>query len=238
LIIVVVVASSSSSVEGEGGSIQLRFVLSFFRSGYDHVLLLSYLVPQMFEAGYSPAIEKRGNKVMSISARRSGISFRDVTKLLAPSTNLRDFGKLFGMEQSKAHFPFRALKSVKSLDQRGLPEAASPDWISDLTDIPLSESEIQEARRLFSEAGCITLGDYLTAYLKLDVSILYQATQQWRIKLKELVGVDFVESRKFTISSLSYLAGIKSTLETKARVGHFFPNNSQNYRLLRAGMRG
>jgi hypothetical protein len=194
-------------------------------------------VPQLFEAGFRPKIEKRGNKVMSISTR-SGIVFRDITKLLAPSTNLRDFGKLFGLEQSKAHFPFKALTSVESLERPGLPPLGSEEWISDLTEKAATEAEVLEAEKLFRAAGCVTLGDYLKAYLRLDVVILFEATQQWRQTLKQQIGIDFVEAGKFTISSLSFLAGIKSGLEEKSRIGHFFPNNSQNYRLLRAGMRG
>jgi hypothetical protein len=208
-----------------------------FSSGYDHVLLTSYLVPQLFEAGFRPKIEKRGNKVTSLSTR-CGIHFRDVTKLLAPSTNLRSFGKLFGLEQSKAHFPFKALTSVESLERPGLPEFGSEEWISDLTEKAATEDEVSEAMRLFEAAGCNTLGDYLKAYLKLDVVILFEATQQWRLTLKSQIGIDFIEVGKFTISSLSFLAGIKSGLEKRGRVGHFFPNNSQNYRLLRTGMRG
>ena len=61
---------------------------------------------------------EEGNKVTQIRTS-SGISFRDMTKLLAPSTNLRSFGKLFNLEQVKAHFPFGLLTSVKILD---LPE--------------------------------------------------------------------------------------------------------------------
>jgi hypothetical protein len=202
------------------------------------VLLLSYLVPQLHEAGFKPKIEKRGHKVMSIGTK-VGVVFRDITKLLAPSTNLREFGRLFGLEQSKAHFPFSVLTSVGSLSLASLPAEDSPDWKSDLSggSAP-SVPEIREAHALFCKSGCRNLGEYLLTYLKLDVQILFEAAQQWRLRLKTEIGIDFIEARKFTISSLSYLAGIKTSLESKARVGHFFPNNSQHYRLLRAGMRG
>lgn len=216
-----------------------RFFLSlFFSSGYDHVLLLSYLVPQLYELGYGPRVERRGNKISQISVSRGGgaISFRDITKLLAPSTSLRKFGELFGLEQTKAHFPFALLRSVEVLSRPGLPSDPA-EWTSDLTGSAITEAEIAEALALFEEAGCESLGDYLAAYLRLDVEILYRATQEWRKTLARVVGVDFVESRKFTISSLSYTAGLKSW-EARGRIGSFFPNNSQIYRLLRRGMRG
>jgi len=199
-------------------------------------LLESYLVPYLFEKRFRPKLERRGNKLTTIRTR-CGITFRDVVKLLAPSTNLRSFGALFNLEQKKAHFPFGLLNSVKVLRQPSLP--TNPElWKSELSGAAsVGPAEIIEAQKLFEEANCKSVGDYLKAYLKLDVDILYLATQQWRRALKPLVGVDFVESSKFTISSLSNLGGQKC-LARNLRLGNFFPNNSQNYRLLRNGMRG
>ena len=166
-----------------------------------------------------------------------GISFRDVTKLLAPSTNLRSFGKLFNLEQAKAHFPFGLLTSTKELERTDFPTDPSL-WKSELTgnDV-ITEKEILEARALYDSAGCQNLGDYLRAYLKLDVIVLHKSTQEWRKTLKTYVGVDFVEAGKYTISSLSNYAGLKMAA-SQNRIGNFFPNNSQTYRLLRGGMRG
>ena len=229
---------------GGGGGGSNRFthktsvycIATKYSSGYDHVLLESYLLPHLFEKRLRPRIEKRGNKVTCISTK-IGISFRDVCKLLAPSTNLRSFGKLFSLEQAKAHFPFSLLNSVDALLRDGLPSDPKL-WESDLTaGPPISQADIGEAQKLYESAGCRNLGDYLKTYLRLDVIILYRATQEWRQHLRSLVGVDFIESRKFTISSLSNLAGGKS-LVSRLAVGNFFPNNSQSYRLLREGMRG
>ena len=180
-------------------------------------------------------MEKRGNKVTTLSTGL-GIVFRDVTKLLAPSTNLRSFGKLFNLEQAKAHFPFGILTSVKVLEEPSLPDDPKL-WKSELTGVPLSKTDIEEAKKLFQTSGCRNVGEYLKTYLKLDVDILYLATQEWRRHLKGLVDIDFVEANKFTISSLSYLAGYKTCVRER-QLGHFFPNNSQTYRLLRLGMRG
>jgi hypothetical protein len=181
-------------------------------------------------------MEKRGNKVTQIRTNL-GVSFRDVTKLLAPSTNLRSFGKLFNLEQVKAHFPFAMLTSVKVLTRKNLPTNLK-DWNSDLTGSEkITAAQVDEAQELYRQAGCRNLGDYLKAYLKLDVIILYKATQEWRKTLKQYVDIDFVETGKFTISSLSNLAGHKAAA-IKKRIGTFFPNNSQIYNILRSGMRG
>ena len=170
---------------------------------------------------------------------RSGIAFRDVTKMLAPSTNLRKFGRLFGLEQEKAHFPFSMLDSVEVLKTESrLPPFGDPRWKSELSGgASLTRQDVEAAHQLFDRAGCLNLGDYLASYLWLDVEILYKATQAWRKTLTQLIGLDFVQSKKFTISSLSYTAGLK-TWETFQRIGTFAVNNSQHYRLLRRGMRG
>lgn len=210
-------------------------VFSFYGSGYDHVMLFGYLCPVWYEKGLRPKIEKRGNKVTSISLRGE-LTFRDITKMLAPGTNLRNFGRLFGLEQKKAHFPFSILTSVDGLERKGLP--ADPEsWRSDLGAAGASREEIEEAQNLFREAECETVGDYLRTYLRLDVVVLFKAALLWRKSLLEMVGVDFVEARKFTISSMSNYAGTLCQAQ-RMRVGCFFPNNRKHYGLLKQGMRG
>lgn len=202
-------------------------------------MLVQYLVPHLYEQKFQPKLERRGNRVTSISTRK-GVRFRDIAKLLAPSTNLRKFGQLFNLEQSKAHFPFKILNSVNVLQDKALPKDDA-SWISDISGEQLTPQKLieikQEAQHLFDQAKCKNVGDYLKTYLRLDVEILYKASQGWRRQLKQLIKLDFVEHDKFTISSLSYTAGLKR-LESDLRLGHFFPNNSQMYRLLRRGMRG
>lgn len=212
------------------------FIFYFCRSGYDHVLLESYLIPHMFETKCKPRIEKNGTKVTCIKSDKLCISFRDVTKLLAPGTNLRSFGKLFHLQQEKAHFPFSKLTSVDYLEEKTLPTDIK-DWHSDISSKQISQEEINEALDLFNKNHCSSVGDYLKIYLKLDVSILYHAAQQWRKELSKQIGIDFIEAHKFTIASLSHLAG-GHNMTVHKRIGNFFPNNSQTYRLLREGMRG
>jgi len=191
------------------------------------------------ELKQNPKVCKKGNRVTSITTR-AGIEFRDIARMLAPSTSLRKFGQLFGLEQAKAHFPFAYLTSVERLNDCRLPENLEL-WKSELTGPEISEAELlsikQEAERLWRELNCQNVGDYLSGYLQLDVEILHEGVQRWIANLEELLGINFVEAGKFTISSLSYVAGIKSA-ESRQQVGSFFPNNSQLYAVLRQGMRG
>lgn len=194
------------------------------------------MIPHLFETQCKPVIQKSGNKVTSIHSRSKKITFRDITKLLAPSTNLRSFGKLFSLKQSKAHFPFSKLTSINYLSETKLPSDLA-DWTSDISGKTITLEEIKEAQTLFEQNKCSNVGEYLKIYLKLDVAILYKATNLWRCQLKQQIGIDFIESHKFTIASLTHFAGGINMTQNK-RIGNFFPNNSQVYRLLRQGMRG
>lgn len=199
----------------------------------------SYLIPYLVEERWFPKLEKRGNKVNTIKTR-NGPSFRDITKLLAPSTSLAGFGKLFGLEQEKADFPFAFLDSVAKLKCKRLPTNPAY-WQSELKRGQESdedvEAKIDRSQRLFDQVGCQSVGDYLKHYLMLDVEILFRATHLWRRDLAKVIDIDFVEHRKFTISSLSYLAGQRNA-SRHLNIGTFSVNNSQVYRLLRLGMRG
>ena len=201
------------------------------------MLLLQYLAPYLYEWKLSPRVEKNGTKVTCISTKY-GVQFWDVVRLLAPSTNLQTFGKLFGLQQAKAHFPFSILNSVDNLNRPHLPSEEDL-WRSEISGAQNVKCwfGMREAGELFRQANCSTVGDYLKAYLHLDVDILYQAAQAWCRQLTDLTLMDFIECSKFTISSHSYMAGLKC-LESHRCLGSFFPNNSQLYRVLWQGMQG
>ena len=209
------------------------------RSGYDNVLIYQYLTVRLKELGQVPRISKRGNRVTSI-ATKCGVEFRDIARLLAPSTSLRKFGQLFGLEQAKAHFPFAYLTSVERLKDASLPSDDSY-WRSELSGERVSVAQLAEIKReagdMWRALNCKCVGDYLGGYLHLDIEILYEGVQRWNRSLEQVLDLNFVELGRFTISSLSYTAGQKD-LEKRLCVGSFFPNNSQMYSVLRRGMRG
>ena len=213
-------------------------IFSFYGSGYDHVLLESYLVPYLFEKGLRPKLEKRGNKITTIKIPKLGVAFRDVVGLLAPGTSLKQFGQLFSLRQEKASFPFGILTGVEALELPELPNDLSA-WKSELSSSkgPVTRADIEEARRLFVASECCNVGDYLATYLRLDVDILYKAVQAWRCNIRQEVGLDFVETGNYTISSVSNLAGERCA-SRHLQFGQYFPNSSPVYRLLRKGMRG
>lgn len=204
------------------------------------MLLFQFLAPRLHELRQRPRVLKRGNKITALLTA-CGVEFRDVARLLAPSTSLRKFGELFNLEQAKAHFPFAYLTSVTKLDDTTLPYDDLSVWRSELSGERLTDAHVaaiqDEARAMWAALDCKNVGDYLAGYLHLDVEILYRCAVLWDRSLKEAVGVSFVELGRFTISGLSYAAGIK-VQESRLAVGSFFPNNSRIYSVLRRGMRG
>ena len=177
---------------------------------------------------------------MTSLSTKCGVEFRDITRLLAPSTSLRKFGQLFGLEQAKAHFPFAFLDSVQRLTERSLPDDDRL-WRSELSGAIQTDEQVAqikaEAATMWDALECQTVEDYLAGYLHLDIEILYLGVQKWNATLEKVLGLNFVELGRYTISSLSYVAGQKD-LEKRLCVGSFFPNNSQMYAVLRRGMRG
>ncbi len=224
--------------------IRQYIIFSFYGSGYDMVMLEAYLIPFLFEESQQrqnhsrpPRIDKKGEKVILIKLT-NGISFRDVTKLLAPSTNLRSFGALFNLPVAKGHFPFKILKGPHSLNIPTLPKDKRT-WESTLSSNqkPITQSEVNDAIAFYNRSGFTNVGQYLKHYLTLDVMILQQATDLWRQRLSQVIGLDFIDIEKFTISSLSNYAGNHKSANL-CRPGWFFPNNGQMYALLKRGMRG
>jgi hypothetical protein len=65
------------------------------------------------------------------------------------------------------------------------------------------------------------LGKYLKTYLRLDVDILYCAIQGLRQRIAKEIGVDFVQTGNFTISSVSIIAK-DWCAETNLQFGPFF----------------
>jgi hypothetical protein len=218
--------------------IDTYIIFTFHGAGYDHVLIAGALLPYFYTTGVKVQLEKRGTSVTSIAV--GGIQFRDICKLLAPGTSLRKFGQMFNIEQEKAYFPFEYLTSVSVLNERRLPTDIS-FWKSRLSanteDETLLRQQMAHAENLFNANGCTSVGDYLRLYLRLDVVITIKCVQAWRQTLRQAISVDFIEARKFTISSLSYHAGNKR-LMYNLRPGNYSPNNAQIYRILREGMRG
>jgi hypothetical protein len=175
-----------------------------------------------------------GSKVRWLSV--GGIGFREVRRLLPEGTSLEKFRKMCNLKECKSAFPFELLEEDQAfLDAKELPPRAE-QWSSLLGGIPDQET-VDEARRLFDELQCPDVRSYLTHYLRQDVLMLGKGFKALRDSFYDLFGLDLVDSRKFTISSLSALASQAHLFRQKS-VGMFSPQCPKIYSVLRKGLRG
>jgi DNA polymerase type B, organellar and viral len=207
--------------------------LSFF--SYDLPLLTPGLTSRFKEReGVRVRLSLQGSKVRWLKVGR--ISFQEVRRLLPEGTSLSKFRGMCGLSECKSSFPFELLQQDQAfLQAKELPPKAE-QWRSRLGGVPSQES-VDEARALFSSLQCENVGDYLRHYLKQDCLMLGKGFQALRDSFYSLFRLDVVDSRKFTISSLSALAS-QAYLFRNKKVGFFTPQEPKIYSLLRQGLRG
>jgi hypothetical protein len=207
---------------------------SFF-SSYDLPLLAPGLVSRCKELNKGRVkMSLDGSKVRWLTV--AGVTFREVRHLLPVGTSLEKFRIMCGLSESKSAFPFELLEEDQAfLDAKELP-ARAEQWCSLLSGPP-SQETVDDARRLFDELQCPDVRTYFTHYLKQDCLMLGKGFKALRNSYFDLFHLDLVDSRKFTISSLSALASQAHLFRNK-HVGMFSPQCPKLYSVLRKGLRG
>jgi hypothetical protein len=202
-------------------------VLGFNAEGFDLIVLCSRLVVLAKELGLRGVrMQRDGGKIRWL--KMDGLYFGEVKRLLSPGTSLASLARTFGLRESKGIFPFDLFTDLSFLDRARLPRDAAL-WASALNPGKSpSQEEVDEAQALFDERGFGSVGEYLAHYLSLDVVILQRAAVAMEDKYYEALGLDFVELRKFTVSSLSS-CGAQHFLARNRRVGFFSPNHARMY---------
>jgi len=137
----------------------------------------------------------------------------------------------------KGIFPFDACTTEDFLDRTSLPADAA-DWVNELNPAESpSQEEVDAALALYESRGFRTVRDYMADYLGLDCKILQKAILQMKSSFSAFLELDFVDSAKYTVSSLA-AEGSQFYLAKERRAGMFFVNHSRLYSLLKGGLRG
>jgi hypothetical protein len=202
-------------------------VFAFNAEAFDLVLLCSRLVTYAKESGRSDVkFHRDGNKIRWLTM--GGLRLAEIKRLLGAGTSLKKMSHTCGLELEKALFPFDLLTSVDYLKESELlPDKAS--WVTSLAlEAGPSQEEVDEARAVFARKGFANVGQYLDYYLGLDVTILLRCAVIMKRQYYQILGLDYIDSRKFTVSSLSAL-GAQMFLARRKRPGHFFPNHARMY---------
>ena len=109
----------------------------------------------------------------------------------------------------KGVFPYSYFNSLDQLQDSCLPQRSC--FKSDLTGEECSEENYRFAQRSWQEFGCQTFGDYMMAYLKLDVILLACVFERFRQKILEEDGLDPVHF--VSLPGLSFESAFKLTRE-------------------------
>jgi hypothetical protein len=167
----------------------------------------------------------------------SGVVICEIKRLLGPGTSLASLGAACNLEQVKSIFPFRQFTTLSFLDRPSLPPDAA-DWTSDLnpTHSP-SQEEVDKALAFFQAKKFSNIGQYLEFYLDLDVLILQRSVVAMADVYYDILGLNFIDSRRLTTSSLAS-AGSQAFLSRNVRPCNFFPNHQRLYNLLKKSLRG
>jgi hypothetical protein len=201
-------------------------VFGFNAEAYDLVILCSMLCSYLKKkTGRSRvSMQREGSKIKRMSFH--GIQILEAKRLLAPGFSLDSFARLCGLEETKGIFPFALLTSEDFLKRARLP-SDSAEWKSDLGKSP-TQDQVDAALAEFDAAGFVSVGEYLTHYLRLDVTLLQKSMLVLNRALHRTLGLSFVDSRKYTISSLSTAASQAELMRGK-RIGSFSPNHTRIY---------
>ena len=100
-----------------------------------------------------------------------------------------------------------------------------------------SQETVDGAIKSFTELKCLSVRDYLLHYLKLDLSILLNCTERLFDKLEDIVGIHPVTTRRFSLSSFSFLASQVKLMEN-LRPGCYCANHCAIFAALKRGTRG
>ena len=129
----------------------------------------------------------------------------------------------------KGVFPYSYFDSLSRLQESSLPACSA--FKNDLTGEECSEEDYRFAQTAWREFDCQTFGDYLLAYLKLDVILLACVFEKFRLKTLEQDGLDPVHF--VSLPGLSFLSAFKMTGESISLI-----NDLEMYTFFERGIRG
>ena len=112
--------------------------------------------------------------------------------------------------ERKGVFPYTYFDTLSKLQESSLPPRSA--FKNDLNGEECSEEDYRFAQTAWQEFDCQNFGDYLMAYLKLDVILLACVFERFRAKTLEQDGMDPVHF--VSLPGLSFMSAFKMTGET------------------------
>ena len=204
------------------------YVYAMNGEGYDLCILSSMISVHLKSIGsHHVRMQKMGFKVRSMSFNR--IHLTEAKHLTIPGTSLASMGRTCGLQEEKFVFPYEAFNSLDFLLWPELPKDPAA-WKSSLSGRSPTPEEVANALKLFKERGYSNINQYLDAYLRADLVILQKSLIILNREYFEVLGVNFIDVKKSTISGLATVGGHARLVRQKC-IGSFFPNHCKKYQV-------
>lgn len=201
------------------------YVYSYNGASFDHICILPslacYIKTHFPKARVTT--QSDGLKIKKITAKN--VVFTDAKFYLSAGASLAQMLKtvLNDKDSEKAIFPHGLFTNREFLKQASLPADAAA-WKDPLRpDVHPTQAAVDEAIVNFRRQGCKTIGEIEHYYMYKDVTLLQKALYGLFDAFKEIIGLDAIDVRKMSISSLSS-AGVMKWLRKKKSYAYFSPN--------------
>ena len=158
---------------------------------------------------------------------RSGQESKD--KLFKHTRQLYPEESTFLKLLKKGFFPYEYLTGIDVLNECKLPEREH--FYSSLTKKTITPEQYQHAQSMFTLLKCSNLGEYLEAYLKLDVTLLADVFENFRAINHKLYGLDV--AKYLSLPSFSFDAML---LQTKVKLELI--TDLEQYEFIQKAIRG
>ena len=180
-------------------------IYGFNSAKYDNQLIMAKLAviyKTSYPRGRSLQAMMGGTAIKRFSFPSLGLHFLDARFLMAPNASLANFIEMTSLKQRKMTFP-HALNTSRDFLLRPTLPANAADWYDPLRRVSPSQKEVNDMLLEFDRLGCKNIGEFLAAYLRLDVVLLNQALQRLLDTFTAILDISAIDLGKSTISSLA-----------------------------------
>ena len=118
-----------------------------------------------------------------------------------------EYGVEAALFQRKGVYPYSYVDGHDKFEITELPPQAV--FHNDLLNEPCSDAEYAHAQNVWKLTKCKNFGDYHNLYLKIDVTILTDVFESFRLSMKKSYGLD--PAHYFTLPGFAWSAQLKMT---------------------------
>ncbi|XP_063242517.1 uncharacterized protein LOC134542299 [Bacillus rossius redtenbacheri] len=195
-----------------------KLVVYFHNLGYDEKFIIKKLGYDNKEIFIIPHTQEKMITISKNLGNKFSIQFIDTFRFMArslaslasylPADKFVETSKFFTQNElnlvtRKGVFPYDYVTCWEKLDEPQLP--AKEEFYNILNDSHISDAEYRHAQAVWSEFGCVTLGEYSDVYLKTDMLLLTDVFENCRQLCLKTYGIDcshYVSAPGFTFDAM------------------------------------